>query len=88
MMINFKFEEVDMGEEIIIVPIGEGAVELNGVLKVNNEGLEILNLLKQETNKEAIVDTLAGKYDNERETLDIYVNQAIDVLQRLNLLTE
>ena len=88
MMIKYIFEEVDMGEEIIIVPVGEGAAELNGVLKVNKEGREILDFLRQETNTEAIVDALAQKYDNERNSLDKYVNQVIDTLRRLNLLTE
>lgn len=88
MMIKYIFEEVDMGEEIIIVPVGEGAAELNGVLKVNKEGREIFDFLRQETNTEAIVDALAQKYDNERNSLDKYVNQVIDTLRRLNLLTE
>ena len=88
MKLKYSFEEVDMGEEIISVPVGKGAEEIHGVLKLNQEGKEILNLLKDNITEEKIVESLCNKYDNDYETLKGYVKQVINTLRKANLIEE
>ena len=88
MKLKYSFETVDMGNEIILVPVGEGAEKVHGVVKLNHEGREILELLKEETSEEAIVSSLANKYENDRATLMSYVLKAIENLRNYGLLTE
>ena len=88
MKLKYSFEAVDMGEEIILVPVGEGASSVHGILKINNEGREILDLLKSETTQERIVETLSAKYENDIESLRLYVGKVLNTLQSSGLLDE
>ena len=88
MKLKFTFEMVDMGEETICVSVGEGAAQVHGVLKLNKEGQEILELLKEETNEETIVAALAAKYENERNILTGYVRSIVENLRNAGLIAE
>ena len=80
MKLRYIFESVSLENEIILVPVGEGSSKVQGVIKLNKEGLEILNLLKEDTTKNAIINYLADKYENDREELSGWVSKIIDVL--------
>ena len=88
MKLKYSFETVEMGNEYVSVPIGESANVLRGVIKLNHEGAEILDLLKTETTEEQIIDTIAAKYENDRETIARYVHQAIKVLRENDLIID
>ena len=88
MKLKHSFEAIDMGDEIIFVPVGDGAVQVNGVLKTNKAGYEILELLKSDTTKKQIVDILAAKYDNDQCDLTSYVCDVLGKLRSANLLEE
>lgn len=88
MKMKYMFEMVDMGNEVIAVPIGNGAENVHGVLKLNKEALEIVELLRAETTEEQIINTLAGKYENDRQTLSDYVQQVIAVLRNTGLVED
>ncbi len=80
MNIKYSFESVDMGNEFILVPVGDNAKQIQGVLRTNEAGNKIMQLLTQGMNEEAAVDALAKEYDNDRETLAGYVRSVICVL--------
>ncbi len=88
MKLKYSFEAINMGEEIIFVPVGEGAAQVHGVLKLNPQGQEILELLEKETTIDQIVETLSAKYNNSKNDLVDYVNSVLDVLRDANLLNE
>lgn len=88
MRLKYNIEMVDMGDEIIGVPIGEGAQEIHGVLKLNKEGLEIINLLNEKTDEESIVSYLSTKYENDRKTLEKYVRDTINTLRKEGLVED
>ena len=80
MRLKSDFECVDLGDEIIAVPIGKGAEQIRGVLKMNSEGLEIIDLLKKGNTEEQIIDALVAKYENDRETISGYVRMVLSKL--------
>ncbi len=88
MKLNCSFEIVDMGDELIAVPIGAEAANMRGVLKVNKEGAEILQLLESEPDENLIVEKLAEKYDNDRDTLTTHVRSFLDILLKEGFLSE
>ena len=88
MQLKCLFDMVTMDDEIIAVPVGNGAEEIHGVLKVNKEGQEILELLKNQTNENQIVDDLMEKYSNNRHELVSYVHNFIDMLREYGLIKE
>ena len=88
MKLKYDFESVDVGDEIIFVPVGEGASQVHGVLKLNAEGKEILDLLKENTTETDIINTLSAKYENERQILANYVRKIVHTLQDAGLIEE
>lgn len=88
MNVKYEFDAVDMGSEIVLVPIGEGAGKVGGVVKLNASALEIVNLIKTNTTEDGIVDTLALKYENSRADLQRYVRNVIKTMTESGLIEE
>lgn len=88
MKLRYVFENVDMGNEIISVPVGDGANNVHGVIKLNKEGKEILELLKEDITEQQIVKKLTEKYENDSATLEKWVSNVIKTLRAANLLEE
>ena len=88
MKLKFNIEMVDMGDETIGVPTGEGAQEIHGVLKLNKEGQEIIDLLNEKIDEESIVSYLSTKYENDRKTLEKYVHDTIKTLRKEGLVED
>jgi len=88
MKLKYSFEKVDMDNEIIYVPVGDGATNIHGVLRMNKAGEKILDLLKDEITEEKIVDNLELHYDNSKQNLAEYVHKTIETLYEASLLDE
>lgn len=85
MKIKYKFESVNMGDEIIMVPVGENAKQVQGVIKANEAGNRIIQLLMQGMDENEVVDSLEKECDNDRATIEGYVCSVITVLQENHL---
>ena len=88
MKVKYEFDSVDMGDEIVLVPIGEGAGKVGGVVKLNASAFEIVNLIKTNTTEEDIVNMLALKYENSRTDLQRYVRNVIKTMMESGLIEE
>lgn len=88
MRLKYEIECVDMGEEIIIVPIGKGADQIRGVIKTNKEGMKILNILKNDTSVDGIITQLTQEYTTDSELIEKYVNEFVRQLNAMNFLEE
>ena len=88
MKLKHTYADVDMGDGIIMVPVGKNADQVHGVLKLNKEGQEILHLLKTDTTESEIAAKLAEKYENDGEALQGYVHNAVETLRKNGLIEE
>lgn len=88
MRLKYTFELVDMADEIIAVPVGKDSSDLQGIIKLNKEGAEILSLLNKDTSIDEIVNALSIKYENNRDELKVYAKQVLDILKKNDLLFE
>ena len=86
MNLKCRFEMVNMQEETIAVPVGNGANRVHGVLKLNATGKVIIELLQEETSLERIIDRLSDLYEDDREAIAATVNKVIDLLKSYDLL--
>ena len=86
MKLKHTFEIVNMGDELIAVPVGESSQQLHGVVKLNKEGFEIIELLQKDITEEDIVVRLANKYENSIDELKLLVHSYIKHLQEYELL--
>ena len=88
MKLKCRFEMVDMGDEIIAIPVGETAKEIHGILKLNQSGKEIIEMLQDETTEKAIVDSLTAKYENDRGDIAHDVQLVIEQLKNQELIDD
>ena len=77
MKAKYCFEIMDLDDELVAVPIGEGADAFHGVLKVNETAAAILKIMEQDTTEERIVDSLMQEYDGEKTQIGVYVHEFI-----------
>ncbi len=88
MKLKYSFEAVNMGNEIIMVPVGDNADQVHGVLKMNSEGQEIVNMLINETDVDSIINSLSEKYNAEKELIKKNVQDIVQLLRDNKLLEE
>ncbi len=86
MKLKYDFEMVEIGEEIIAVPVGQGADAVHGVLKLNKEGQEIFTLLSEDITEDTINNKIKTKYENDITTIQEYVKTFIETLKKHNML--
>lgn len=87
MRLKCDFEVMELNEEKIAVPIGDNASMFQGVIKLNETAAFILNLLKEETSEEAVVEALLSEYDGTRDKIEKDVNQYISKFTEMGLIT-
>ena len=81
---TFITQESD-GEQIMVSTGDSGFV---GLVRSNATAAFIINCLKEETTKEAIVDKMYEKYDATREKIAESVDYVIDKLRSIGAINE
>ena len=79
---DFVTQEID-GTQYLI-PVGGEA--FSGVVRGNETVAFLVELLKQETTQEALVDAMVAEYDAPREVLAADVARVLDVLREVGAL--
>lgn len=69
-----------------LVPVG--AATFNGVVRSNQSAAFLVELLKEETSEEALVEAMCAKYDAPRETIAADVRELLDQLRALGAIEE
>lgn len=80
MKAKYIFEIMELDDGLVAVPVGDQVEQFNGVLKVNESGVEILKLIEHETTEEEIVKNLLEKYDENGKDISGFVHEFIDKL--------
>lgn len=86
MKLKYPFETVQLDDETVAIPVGKGATELEGILRVNETAAFILKQLESDTTPEAITDALAKEYEGDREEIAACVREYLDTLSARGLL--
>lgn len=80
MKAKYTFEIMNLDDSQVAVPVGAGAEEFHGVLKVNETAVAILKQLEQDTTEQQIVDALMKEYSGEKTEIASYVHQFVEKL--------
>ena len=80
MKITKEFVLRDIAGEHILIPIGATALELNGLITVNEVGVTIWKLLQNEVTFDEIVAAVLEEYEVEEETARADVREFLDTL--------
>ena len=80
MKTKYTFEIMDLDDARVAVPVGAGAEQFQGVLRVNDTAVAILKLLEEDSTEEGIVDALLREYEGEKEEIATYVHEFLEHL--------
>ena len=73
---------------MLLVPTGKAAVELHGVIRLNETAAFLINCLQEDVERGQLVDALISEYDVERTTAENHVNALLDKLRELGAVAE
>lgn len=76
--LKYTFETMELDDSLIAVPVGEGAHEFHGVIKLNETAALIFQLLKQEITENEIVDALSGEYEAPKNEIAADVHSCLE----------
>ena len=54
MKLRYDFEIMDMGEEFVAVPVGDGASQFHGMMRMNKDAAEMLKLIQENSNPDNV----------------------------------
>lgn len=64
-----------MGDEAVLVPVGENADKYKGIIRLNDSATFIVSCLDTDTTREMVINKMANYYNATIEQ----INQAIDI---------
>lgn len=63
MKIKNDFVVKEISDSIVVIPVGSQVMDFNGMIKVNETGSFLFNLLKNNVTEEELVKSLISEYD-------------------------
>ena len=81
---DFITQTID--ETQFLIPVGSES--FNGIVRSNKTAAYIVDLLKEDTTEEKIIDALCARYDASREVITTDVRKILDTLRSINALEE
>jgi hypothetical protein len=88
MKIKDGFVVRDLAGQSIVVALGEASKTFNGMIKLNDTGRLIWDMLAEGKSKDEIVDRFTAEYDVEREIAERDVSAFIETLQGADILEQ
>ena len=86
MKLKYEFEMMSLGDDTIAVPVGDGAREYRGVVKMNESATRIFQILFHETSEEEILCILKKEYAASEVDLRKCIHETIQQLQERDML--
>ncbi|MCF0106124.1 MAG: PqqD family protein [Holdemanella sp.] len=80
MKLKYEYETIEIDNEIVAVPVGESASKTKMMLRLNKSAAEVLELLKEDTTIDSIVEQLKSKYDTPADKIKAFVEEYIQEL--------
>ena len=75
-----------IGDDYIIVPVGQAALSFNGMITVNETGAFLWEQLVKGTSKEGLLQTLLETYEVIQEEAERDIDEFLDVLYKNSIL--
>lgn len=86
MKVKKEFVLREIAGEYVLIPTGEAAKNLYGIISLTESGKMLWQLLEQERTEEELIEAVLDMYEIDRETAKVDVEKFIEKLKRENLL--
>lgn len=88
MKINGEFVVREIAGEYLLIPVGEVALNVHGMISVTESGRLLWDELKRGCTFAQLVETILGEYDVNQETAETDVREFLEKLRKIGILTE
>lgn len=88
MKLKGKFVIREVAGEILVIPVGAAALELNGMIVLNPVSRVIWDCLESETDVNTILETVLSRFEVSREEALADLEEFLNHLRKENLLSE
>ncbi len=72
----------------VVVPVGEGALDFNGVINLNESGAFLWKTMEQDVTEEQMVAALLSEYDVDETRAKADVSAFVERMRQGNLIEE
>lgn len=86
MKIKKEFVLRKIAGEYILVPVGNTAMEFNGLITLNEVGAFLWEKLQQQIELDQLVDAVLDEYEIDRETAGLDVEEFVENLRKAEIL--
>lgn len=86
MKIKNGFVVREIAGQSVVVALGEASKAFNGIIKLNETGRVMWDILTQGAEKEDIIDKILAEYDVDRKTVENDVDAFVNTLKENNIL--
>ena len=86
MKIKSGFVVREIAGQSIVVALGEASKVFNGIIKLNETGRVMWDILSQGAQKEDVINKILSEYDIDRETVEKDVDSFVTTLKENNIL--
>lgn len=86
MKINKNFILREIAGDYVIVPIGETAMEFNGMINVNETGAFLWKCLQEETSLDAMTEAMLKEYEVEKDEAKKDIEEFVSLLKEKKIL--
>lgn len=88
MKLKYNFVLQEVAGTFIAVAVGDGARKFHGMMKLNESGKRIFELIQQEDDVDSVVKILSDEYEADPELLRSETEKILNCLRKENLLDE
>lgn len=88
MKLKYTFEMMEIDDQPMAVPVGDGADELHGILKLNKSAAAIIELLKEDITEDQIVEKMLERFDGDEQEIRACVHDYLAELNETGLLEQ
>lgn len=88
MKLNPEFVIQQVGDSIVLVPVGEAAGKFHGIVQMNKTAAFIVNCMKEETSEEKIIVAMGEKYEGTCGEFAESVRETLEKLRECGALEE
>jgi len=78
----------ELGNQCVVVPVGETAVTFNGIITLNKTGKYLWELLQEDVTVDDLVNGMLSKYDVTKEVATKDILEFLEVLRKHQILVE
>lgn len=86
MKIKNDFIVKEISGSTVVIPVGNRVADFNGMLKLNETGVFLFNLLKNDTTIEALVQSLVDEYEVTKEKANEDVVSFVNKLKEADII--